>query len=105
MAGGLAGPSEDDELAPGQCRRGDECGDRPAVEEAGGGPEEDAESAASTRRHREPTATSTRNTSSASPPRLAPRTEPASITPSVCAVIGTGMPGAGSGGSRPNAAT
>src|SRR3712207_1755284 len=52
-----------------------------------------------------PTATTARNTRSARPPRLAPSTDPASITPSVCAVIGTGKPATGTGGTSPSTAT
>src|ERR1700709_148914 len=52
-----------------------------------------------------PTATTARNSSSARPPRLAPRIEPASITPRVCAVIGTGITGTAIGGITPSTAT
>src|SRR4051812_9298659 len=52
-----------------------------------------------------PTATTARNSSSARPPRRAPSTEPASITPSVCAVIGTGTSGTAIGGISPSTAT
>src|SRR4051812_31915117 len=50
-------------------------------------------------------ATRTRNSSRAAEPRRAPSTEPASITPSDCAVIGTGIPGGSTAGTRPSAAT
>ena len=51
-----------------------------------------------------PRATSSRNTRTAAVPRHRPSTEPASITPSDCRVIGTATPGMTIPGTRPNAA-
>src|SRR5215213_406985 len=52
-----------------------------------------------------PAATSTRKTSSAAPPRRQPSTEPASMTPSVCSVIGTALPNGVSDPGSPRTAT
>src|SRR5689334_6732246 len=52
-----------------------------------------------------PTATSTSSSASERKPRRAPRTAPARITPSDCAVIGTVKPGGTNAGTRPSAAT
>ena len=45
-------------------------------------------------------AASARYSRQASAPRPGPSMAPASIAPSVCSVIGTGMPGSGIGGIR-----
>ena len=66
--------------------------------------EEDAQAAASARQQGQPHRDKRQEQHDRQRPRLAPRIEPASMTPMDCAVIGTGMKPTGIGGISPSAA-